>query len=552
MQSENEQAAEDALAHAEHSDIYDDDGVVRASFLAHIGAAIADRDTLTLKRDVASLHESELGDLLEALQPDQRRSLVELLGADFDFSALTEVDEAIRLDIVDNLPNEQIAQAVQELDSDDAVYILEDLDQEDQDEILAQLPFTERIRLRRSLDYPEESAGRRMQTEFVAVPPFWTVGQTIDYMREDKDLPDSFSQIFVIDPTFKLLGAVHLDQILRTKRAVKVEDIMHETRHAIPATMDQEEAAREFEQYDLLSAAVVDENERLVGVLPIDDVVDVIQQEAEEDLMRLGGVGDEELSDTILAASRSRVPWLLVNLFTAFLAASFIGLFDHTTERVVALAVRMPIVAGMGGNAASQTMTVTVRALATKDLDIYNAWRIIRREMGVGFINGIIFAMLIGTVAATWFSDPYLGGIIASAMVINMFVAALAGILIPLVLDRYGVDPAVAYAVFVTAVTDVVGFARPQALWRFRDCLNRKSPFGIRHGRGVRPGAGDSEQGNHASGELKFNRSCEPQMCPERQMVQRCCASRGFTCRCMEQQEERERAALGLSVPATG
>lgn len=458
MQSENDQAAEDAPAHAEHSDIYDDDGVVRASFLAHIGAAIADRDTLTLKRDVASLHESELGDLLEALQPDQRRSLVELLGADFDFSALTEVDEAIRLDIVENLPNEQIAQAVQELDSDDAVYILEDLDQEDQDEILAQLPFTERIRLRRSLDYPEESAGRRMQTEFVAVPPFWTVGQTIDYMREDKDLPDSFSQIFVIDPTFKLLGAVHLDQILRTKRAVKVEDIMHETRHAIPATMDQEEAAREFEQYDLLSAAVVDENERLVGVLTIDDVVDVIQQEAEEDLMRLGGVGDEELSDTILAASRSRVPWLLVNLFTAFLAASVIGLFDHTIERVVALAVLMPIVAGMGGNAASQTMTVTVRALATKDLDIYNAWRIIRREMGVGFINGIIFAMLIGTVAATWFSDPYLGGIIASAMVINMFVAALAGILIPLVLDRYGIDPAVASAVFVTAVTVVVGF----------------------------------------------------------------------------------------------
>ena len=218
---------------------------------------------------------------------------------DFDFSALTEVDEAIRLEIVDSLPNAQIAKAVQELDSDDAVYILEDLDQEDQDEILAQLPFTERIRLRRSLDYPEESAGRRMQTEFVAVPPFWTVGQTIDYMREDNNLPDRFSQIFVIDPSFKLLGAIDLDQILRTKRSVKIEEIMHETRHAIPATMDQEEAAREFEQYDLLSAAVVDENERLVGVLTIDDVVDVIQQEAEEDLLRMGGVGDEELSDTV-------------------------------------------------------------------------------------------------------------------------------------------------------------------------------------------------------------------------------------------------------------
>ncbi|MFC5386440.1 magnesium transporter [Aquamicrobium segne] len=457
MQGESEQIA-GLSQNATHSDIYDDDGIIRASFLAHIGAAVADNDTLTLKRDVASLHESEIGDLLEALQPDQRRLLVELLGADFDFSALTEVDEAIRLAIVENLPNAQIAQAVQELDSDDAVYILEDLDQEDQDEILAQLPFTERIRLRRSLDYPEESAGRRMQTEFIAVPPFWTVGQTIDYMREDQDLPDSFSQIFVIDATFKLLGAVHLDQILRTRRMVKVEDIMHETRHAIPATMDQEEAAREFEQYDLLSAAVVDEDERLVGVLTIDDVVDVIQQEAEEDLLRLGGVGDEELSDNILAASRSRVPWLLVNLFTAFLAASVIGLFDQTIERVVALAVLMPIVAGMGGNAASQTMTVTVRALATRDLDIYNAWRIIRREMGVGFINGIIFAVLIGIVAATWFADFHLGIIIATAMIINMFVAALAGILIPLVLDRYGVDPAVASAVFVTAVTDVVGF----------------------------------------------------------------------------------------------
>ncbi|AZO46553.1 MAG: magnesium transporter [Mesorhizobium sp.] len=458
MEAQDNQTT-DARPHEEaHADIYGEDGAVLSSFLAHVGAAIADRDTLTLKRDVGDLHQSELGDLLEALHPEQRRALVELLGSDFDFSALTEVDEAIRLDIVDNLPNEQIAQAVQELDSDDAVYILEDLDQEDQDEILSQLPFTERIRLRRSLDYPEESAGRRMQTEFVAVPPFWTIGQTIDYMREDNNLPDRFSQIFVIDPSFKLVGAIDLDQILRTKRAVKVEDVMHETRHAIPATMDQEEAAREFEQYDLLSAAVVDENERLVGVLTIDDVVDVIQQEAEEDLLRMGGVGDEELSDTVLATSRSRVPWLLVNLLTAFLAASVIGLFDQTIEHIVALAVLMPIVAGMGGNAGSQTMTVTVRALATKDIDIYNAARIIRREVGVGLINGIVFAVLIGIVAAAWFRDPNLGGIIAAAMIINMFAAALAGILIPLLLDRFKIDPAVASAVFVTTVTDCVGF----------------------------------------------------------------------------------------------
>jgi magnesium transporter len=453
----DENVADGAEPHIDPADIYNEDGVIKPSYVAHIGAAIADRDILTLKQDVANLHQSELGDLLEALIPDQRRALVELLGADFDFTALTEVDEAIRMQIVDAMPNAQIAQGVQELDSDDAVYILEDLDEDDQNEILAQLPFTERIRLRRSLDYPEESAGRRMQTEFVAVPPFWTVGQTIDYMREDQNLPEHFFQIFVIDPTFKLLGAVDLDKILRTQRSVKIEDVMHETRHAIPATMDQEEAAREFQQYDLLSAAVVDENERLVGVLTIDDVVDVIQQEAEEDLMRMGGVGDEELSDSVLSTSRSRVPWLLVNLVTAFLAASVISLFDATIEKVVALAVLMPIVAGMGGNAGSQTMTVTVRALATRDLDIYNAWRIIRREMLVGFINGIILGFLIGLVAGAWFS-PSIGVIIGIAMVINMFVAALGGILIPLALDRFKIDPAVASAVFVTTVTDVVGF----------------------------------------------------------------------------------------------
>jgi len=470
VESQDRQTTGAAPAEEHHADIYGEDGAVRASFLGQIGAAIADRDTINLKREVDDLHQSELGDVLEALHPEQRRALVELLGSDFDFSALTEVDEAIRLDIVDNLPNAQIAQAVQELDSDDAVYILEDLEKEDQDEILSQLPFTERIRLRRALDYPEETAGRRMQTEFVAVPPFWTIGQTIDYMREDKNLPERFSQIFVIDPSFKLLGAIDLDQILRTKRAVKVEEVMHETLHAIPATMDQEEAAREFEQYNLLSAAVVDENGRLVGVLTIDDVVDVIQEEAEEDLLRMGGVGDEELSDTVLATSRSRVPWLLVNLVTAFLAASVIGLFDRTIEHIVALAVLMPIVAGMGGNAGSQTMTVTVRALATKDLDIYNAARIIRRELGVGFINGIVFAVLIGMVAGFWFRDANLGGIIAAAMIINMFAAALAGILIPLVLDRFKIDPAVASAVFVTTVTDCVGFFAflGLATWWFR------------------------------------------------------------------------------------
>ncbi|MBA69050.1 MAG: magnesium transporter, partial [Rhizobiales bacterium] len=341
-----------------HSDIYGEDGSVRHDFLASLGAAIADRDTLWLRDNIVQLHESELGDVLESINTPQRQALVRLLGDEFDFAALTEVDEAIRLEIVDALPNEKIAEALGELDSDDAVYILEDLDEEDQQEILARLPFTERVRLRRALDYPEDTAGRRMQTEFVAVPPFWTVGQTIDYMRDDEDLPGSFSQIFVIDPTFKLVGSVNLDRILRAKRQTKIEEIMDEPRSPITAEMDQEEAAQIFEQYDLLSAAVVDDNNRLVGVLTIDDVVDVIHEEADEDIKRLAGVGDEELSDSVISTVRSRVVWLIVNLCTALLSSTVISLFDATIAEMVALAVLMPIVASMGGNAGTQTMTV--------------------------------------------------------------------------------------------------------------------------------------------------------------------------------------------------
>lgn len=439
-------------------DVYDEDGSVSEALVTRIEEALDARDADSVREEVRDLHSSELGHLLEALDGTERQSLVELLGDEFDFEALTEVDEAIRLEIVDAMPNEQIAEGVQELDSDDAVYILEDMDQQDQDEILAKLPFTERIRLRRALEYPEDSAGRRMQTEFVAVPPFWTIGQTIDYMREDNDLPDRFSQVFVIDPAFHLLGTIDLDRLLRVQRVVRVEDLMVEARHAIPATMDQEEAAQIFEQYNLLSTAVLDENERLVGVLTIDDVVDVIQEEAEEDIMRLGGVGDEELSDSFMTIARSRSPWLFVNLFTAFLSASVIGLFDGTIQQMVALAVLMPIVASMGGNAATQTMTVTVRAIATRNIDIHNAARVIRREALIGLLNGIMFAIMIGAVAGFWFDNAQLGGIIGSAMIINMLAAALGGILIPLLLHRLGADPAIASAVFVTTVTDVIGF----------------------------------------------------------------------------------------------
>lgn len=450
-----------ALENAEHhgsSALYDDEGVVRTAFLAHIGAAIADRDGLTLRRETAELHETELGDLLEALQPEQRLALVDLLGKDFDLEALTEVDEAIRLEIVEAMPNEQIAVAVREMDSDDAVYILEDLDEKDQAEILSRLPHEERILLQRALTYPDESAGRRMQTEFVAVPEFWTVGQTIDYLRDEKELPERFNQIYVVDPAFKLTGAIDLDQILRTKRSEKIASIKHETRHAIPVGMDQEEAAHLIQQYDLLAVAVVDENERIVGVLTIDDVVDVIQEEAEEDIMRLAGVGDEELSDSVIETAKSRWPWLFINTFTALLASTVISYFGATIEQMVALAVLMPIVASMGGNAGTQTMTVTVRALATKDLDIYNASRVIRREVMVGMMNGMLFAVLVGSVAALWFWDHNLGIVIGGALILNLLAAALVGILVPLLIDKAGADPALASGVFVTMSTDCIGF----------------------------------------------------------------------------------------------
>ncbi len=448
----------DELISADQEPIYEDDGAINAAFLTEILAAIDARNADFIAAEIAHLHESELGDLLEALDPEQRQGLVELSGKSFDLTSLTEVDEAIRLEIVDAMPNEQIAEAFRDLDSDDAVFILEDMEASDQKEILSKIPIQERVGLQRALDYPEDTAGRRMQTEFIAVPPFWSVGQTIDHMREADDLPDRFSEIFAIEPTFKLAGTVELDKLLRSKRDTRIEAILSENLHPIPAILDQEEAAMVFERYDLLSAPVIDENERLVGVLTIDDVVDVIHEEAEEDIKLLAGVGDEELSDSVLETAKSRFIWLFANLITAIAASLIIGLFDATIEQMVALAVLMPIVASMGGNAGTQTMTVAVRALSTRDIDTYNAKRIIRREVFVGGINGVVFALLVGVIATIWFSNIQLGIVIAIAMTINMIFAALAGILIPLGLHRLEIDPAIASSVFVTTVTDVVGF----------------------------------------------------------------------------------------------
>ncbi len=435
------------------------DGSLREDFVDRVSTAIRAGDTALLRELVGDLHEADVGALIEALNPELRPRLIELMGADFDFTALTEVDDTVREEILEELPAATVAEGVRELDSDDAVAILEDLPQEEQAEILEQLPASERGVLKRSLDYPEYSAGRRMQDEYIAVGPDWTVGQTIDYMRETPDLPDRFWELYVVDPAHLLKGVVALDRLLRTKRPVPIAELFEEDLRLVRATDDQEEVARLFERYDLVSAPVIDDDGHLVGVITFDDIVDVIEEEAEEDIKALGGVsGEEELSDSVWYITRRRFPWLFANLLCALVSAWVISRFEDSIAKMVALAVLMPIVASMGGNAGTQTMTVAVRALATRELSSANARRIVRRELMVGVLNGIAFALIMGTIAALWFNITDLGLVIALAMVTVLTAAALGGILIPLALTRLGVDPAVSSGPFVTTVTDVVGF----------------------------------------------------------------------------------------------
>lgn len=436
----------------------EEDGTLSALFVEALTVAIASEDVGRVEALAGELHSADVADLLEAMPSDLRGDFVQQLGADFDYAVLTEVDENIRDDLLGELPAGAVAEGVSELDSDDAVYILEDLDEADREEILRQMPAGERVALKRSLDYPEESAGRRMQSEFIAVPQFWTVGQTIDHMREADDLPDEFHEIFVVDPTFRLLGVVRLNRLLRSERPTPMIELMDETRQVVKADEDQEEVARRFERYDLVSAAVVDDADRLVGVLTIDDMLDVIQEETDEDIKRLVGLGDEEFTASILRSSRSRLPWLVVNTGTAFLAAFVIGLFGGSIEQMVALAILMPIVAALGGNTGVQAMTVTVRAIATRDLGRGNSRRVVLREVLVGIINGIFIAILVGLGAGLWFADIELAVVIGVAIVLNMLVAGLAGVLIPLTLNRLKLDPAVSSGVFVSTVTDVFGF----------------------------------------------------------------------------------------------
>ena len=435
------------------------DGAVAPRFIAAIQAALKENDVTRLGALTGKLHEADLGDLIAALGQAERPRLVELLGKNFDFTALTEVDDSVREEILGDLPAQTVAEGVRELESDNQVYLLKNLPEENQAEILDQLPGPERKALERSLRYPEDSAGRRMQTEFIAVPPDWKVGDVIDYLRENRDLPDSFYELYVIEKDQRLVGAVRLDRMLRSMRPVRIADILVEEPQIVRAHDDQESAARQFERYDLVSAPVVDEEGRLVGVLTADDVLDVIEEEAEEDLRALAGVRRaEDLSDTVIDTAKLRLPWLVLNLVTSFLGAGVISLFEATLQEVVAVAILMPVNAALGGNAGTQALAVAVRALATQELNRSNVARVTAREVMVGLVNGVALAIIAGVAAGLAFGNARLGLALGGGMVLSVIFGTTVGILVPLLVRQLKIDPAIASGVFVLTITDVFGF----------------------------------------------------------------------------------------------
>ncbi|MFK7941764.1 MAG: magnesium transporter [Paracoccaceae bacterium] len=439
---------------AARDDQYDLDPEIVAAVVESARAG----DRVAVLSLVEDLHAADIADLLEQINTEARRAVVDLVWTELDNSVLAEVEEGVRDDLLEILQPAQVAEAVRELDTDDVVYLVEDLDEAEQREVLDALEPAERAAVTQSLTYPEDSAGRLMQRELVKAPPFWTVGQMIDYMRASVDLPEQFYDVIIVDAAAKPVGTVPLSSIMGARRPETLGSLMHEEFRVLKAVEPQEDVAYAFNQYHFVSAPVVDEDGRLVGVITIDDAMEVLEDEAEEDLKRLGGVGDEELTDQVWAITKRRFPWLAVNLATSILASLVISVFDQALAQMVALAVLMPIVASMGGNGGTQSLTVAVRAIATRDLTVTNAWRVVVREALVGFGNGVIFAVVMGFIAWAWFGEPLLGVVIGMAMVVNMLAAGLAGILIPIGLDRAGADPALASGAFVTTVTDVVGF----------------------------------------------------------------------------------------------
>jgi magnesium transporter len=440
----------------------DDQGyVLERKDISAILYAVDIEDRAQLTKLMEPLHAADIADLLEQINAFDRARLIRLYDREFDGEILSELDESIREEVIGVLKPTVLADAVRELDSDDVVDLIEDLEEAQQEAILDALEDSDRALVEQAMSFPEYSAGRLMQREVVMAPEHWTVGEAIDRLRsaEEKDLPSQFYHIVLVDPRLHPVGNVTLGKLMRSRREVKLTDLVEDTFRVIPATQPESDVAYAFNQYHLISAPVVDDEGRLIGLITIDDAMAVLDDEHEEDILRLAGVGEESaLSDTVVETTRQRLPWLAVNLVTSIFASLVIAQFELAIAQIVALAVLMPIVASMGGNAGTQSLTVAVRALATKDLTSANMWRVIRREVLVGVINGLVFAVVMGVVGIIWFGSPALGYVIAAAMVVNLVVAGFAGTVIPVMLDRFGIDPALASGAFVTTVTDVVGF----------------------------------------------------------------------------------------------
>jgi len=419
---------------------------------------ISSNDAGFISNSFKEMHPADTADIIEHLNQNDRENLIKLNNFKIDPEVFVELNESIQTEIIKYLSTDSIVYILQNLESDDAIKIIENLDEHNKNEILRSLPPKDRFALLESLSYPEDSAARIMQRQFTAIPSNWSVGQTIDYLRENKDLPDEFLEIFIVDNEFKPIGTVPSSKVLRASRESKMISIMNESQLSIPVDMDREEVGHLFENYNLNTGCVVDKNNKLVGMITSDDVLTVLKEEAEEDALRLAGVGDEEITDGVLKKTKRRFSWLLLNLFTAILASIVIGFFQEDIEKVVALAVLMPIVASMGGNAGMQTLAVTIRTIATNELTKNNFSENILKEFLIGILNGIIFAIISAFIVQLWFQDVTLSLIISISMILNMIVAGLFGILVPITLKKFNIDPAIASSVFVTTITDIIGF----------------------------------------------------------------------------------------------
>ena len=432
--------------------------VIDKQKMAIVLSALASGNRVDLTEVLEPLHPADIADIIEQLNTTDRARFIRLYDTEFYGDILSEIDEHIREEVISELNPDVLAEAVRDLESDDVVDIVEDLEEEQKETILDALEEGDRVAVQSLLSYPEQSAGRLMQREVVMAPEHWSVGMAIDFLRNDANLPEQFYHIVLVDPRLHPVGNVSLGKLMSSKRSVLLKEIIEDVFQVIPADQDEADVAYAFNQYHLISAPVVDMENRVVGVITIDDAMVVLDEELEEDIMLLAGVGDSSVSDTIIETVRGRLPWLAVNLVTAILASIVIAQFEATIAQFVALAILMPIIASMGGNAATQSLTVAVRAIATKDISSTNIGRVIRREVGVGILTGLIFAVSMGLIGVFWFGTAMLGVVIAISMLINLVVANLAGTTIPVILEKLGIDPALASGAFVTTVTDVVGF----------------------------------------------------------------------------------------------